>query len=63
MRIFIDEDESYPVYTMYTEKDEELSWGVEVDLPKEEIDFIREANARYKRAQSTLRKFYELGKE
>jgi hypothetical protein len=59
MRVYIDEDEWYPVF--YILKDD-FRWGREVEMSEEQQAEILEAFAKFHQAQAVLRKMYEDAK-
>lgn len=57
MKVRIDKDEAYPVFTVRS------TWGRVVDLPDELVDRARRVEEEYATVQEELERAYNAGRE
>lgn len=61
MKVYIDADEAYPVYSIQAHvdpEDDDFQRGVVCELTQNDIYFIKSAESRYAEAQEILRSAY-----
>lgn len=58
MKVFIDSDEIYPVYSI-----SEYNWGVECDIPVDIVESFKQAEKEWEHWQNVLENYHDKAYE